>query len=85
MPTPRVDFLSPTKLKGFALPHTLDYPHIDNRYNNVQPPEPHNLRSGSLPPTTIDKVREEITELLRDKLGISMSSMGQSYRKPYVQ
>jgi hypothetical protein len=36
-----------------------------------------------LPPAAIDIVREEITRVFRDKLGVSMVPRGQSYRRPY--
>lgn len=84
MPTPRAKhFLAPRDLEGFTLPQTLDYYHIDNRHNNARPPKPHIVRSGPLTPAIMDKIWEEITKLFRDKLVISMSDLGSSYRKPY--
>jgi hypothetical protein len=40
-------------------------------------------RAGGLASAAIDIVREEIAGAFRDKLGVSMVSEGQSYRKPY--
>jgi hypothetical protein len=40
-------------------------------------------RAGGLAPAAIDIVREEITGVFRDKLGVSMVPRGQSYRRPY--
>jgi hypothetical protein len=40
-------------------------------------------RASGLAPAAIDIVREEITGVFRDKLGVSMVPRGQSYRRPY--
>jgi hypothetical protein len=40
-------------------------------------------RAGGLAPAAIDIVREEIAGVFRDKLGVSMVPVGQSYRRPY--
>jgi hypothetical protein len=40
-------------------------------------------RAGCLAPAAIDIVREEIAEVFRDKLGVSMVPGGQSYQRPY--
>lgn len=71
MPTPKAEhFSAHMDLEGLTLPQTLDYYHIDNRHNNARPPKPHIVRSGPLPPAIMDKIREEITKLFRDKLVI---------------
>ena len=31
----------------------------------------------------MEKIREEMTELFRDKFGVSVARVGQSYQKPY--
>jgi hypothetical protein len=31
----------------------------------------------------MEKIREEMTELFRDKLGVSVARVGKSYQKPY--
>jgi hypothetical protein len=31
----------------------------------------------------VERIRDEVAGMFRDKLGVSMSSTGQSYRKPY--
>jgi hypothetical protein len=40
-------------------------------------------KAGGLLPAAIDIVREEIAGAFRDKLGVSMVPVGQSYCKPY--
>jgi hypothetical protein len=44
---------------------------------------PHSPRSGGLPPNTMEKIREEMAELFRDRLRVSVARVGQSYQKPY--
>jgi hypothetical protein len=44
---------------------------------------PHSPRSGGLSPDAMDKIREEMAELFRDRLGVSVARLGQSYQKPY--
>jgi hypothetical protein len=39
--------------------------------------------AGGFPPPVINIVREEIARAFQDKLGVNMSHVGQSYRKPY--
>jgi hypothetical protein len=40
-------------------------------------------RVGGFPPAAIDIVREEIAGTFQDKLGVNVSHVGQSYRRPY--
>jgi hypothetical protein len=47
---------------------TFDCPTTEVRRNNNQPLEPHVPKTDGLPSATMDKVREEITELFWDKL-----------------
>jgi hypothetical protein len=54
------------------------------QHANFQPTPPmFDQRAGGLAMAAIDIVREEIAEVFRDKLGVSMVPGGQSYRKPY--
>ena len=39
--------------------------------------------SDGLRPGAMEKIREEMTELFRDKFGVSVARVGQSYQKPY--
>jgi hypothetical protein len=54
------------------------------QHTNIQTNSPIlDQRAGGLPPTAIDIVREEITVVFRDKLGVSIVPQGYSYRRPY--
>jgi hypothetical protein len=53
----------------------LDHPWAEARHNYVRPLEPHIMRVGPLPMATIDKIQEEIDELFKDRLEISMLDM----------
>jgi hypothetical protein len=47
---------------------------------------PHGLVGIGSPLTSLgamEKIREEMTELFRDRLGVSVARVGQSYQKPY--
>jgi hypothetical protein len=44
---------------------------------------PHNPRSGGLPPDAMEKIREEMAELFRDRLEVSVGRVGQTYQKSY--
>jgi hypothetical protein len=61
------------EVEGFPPPHTIGYPHIDNRHNNARLSKLHVSASGPIRPSTMDKIWEETTELFRDRLVISMS------------
>jgi hypothetical protein len=57
---------------------------VGRQQTNVQTTSPMiGQRAGGLPPAAIDIVREEIVEVFRDKLGVSMVHGGQSYQRPY--
>jgi hypothetical protein len=36
-----------------------------------------------MPPGIMEKIRKEMVELFRDRLGVSVVRVGQSYQKPY--
>jgi hypothetical protein len=55
----------------------------EGRHSNARPNEPHGPRSGGLPLDTMEKIREEMVELFRDRLRVSVARVGQSYQKPY--
>jgi hypothetical protein len=61
----------------------IDRSRQEGRHSNTQPNKPHSLGSGGLPPGVIEKIREEMTELFQDSLGVSVAKVGQSYQKPY--
>jgi hypothetical protein len=71
------------EVEWFPPPCTIDYPHTNSQHNNVRPSVLHISGSGPIPPATMDKIREVVAELFRDRLGISVSSSGSSYQKPY--
>jgi hypothetical protein len=61
----------------------IDRSRQEGRHNNARPNEPHSLGPGGLPPGAMEKIRKEMTELFRDRLGVSVARVGQSYLKPY--
>jgi hypothetical protein len=61
----------------------IDQSRQEGRHNNAQPNEPHSLGSGGLTAIAMDKIREEMAELFRGRLGVSVARVGQSYQKPY--
>jgi hypothetical protein len=61
----------------------IDQSRQEGQHNNARPNEPHSLGPDSLPPHAMDKIREEMVELFRDRLGFSVARVGQSYQKPY--
>jgi hypothetical protein len=61
----------------------FDRPWAESRHSDARPLESHIPRLRGWSPDVVDKLREEVAELFRDKLGVSVSGMGQSYRKPY--
>jgi hypothetical protein len=62
--------------------NVLDRP-WQGRHNNTCLNEPHSPGSGGLPPGAMEKIREEMVELFRDRIGVSVARVGQSYQKPY--
>jgi hypothetical protein len=61
----------------------IDRSRQEGRHNNARSNEPHSLGSGGLPPGAIEKIREEMAELFRDRIGVGVARVGQSYQKPY--
>jgi hypothetical protein len=55
----------------------------EGRHSNARSNEPHSLGFGGLPPDAMEKIREEMAELFRDRLEVSVARVGQSYQKPY--
>jgi hypothetical protein len=51
-------------------------------HKNARPNEPLQ-RTGGLPLGAMEKIWEEIAELLRERLNVSVSILEQSYQKPY--
>jgi hypothetical protein len=58
-------------------------PMQEGRHSNAQPNEPHLPRTGRLSPGAMEKIKEEMAELLRERLDVSVARSGQSYQKPY--
>jgi hypothetical protein len=69
--------------QGLIPEATFDHPGAEGRHKDNQPPKPHVLKTNGLPSVTLDEVREEISELFCDKLGVSVFDPGQSYQRPY--
>jgi hypothetical protein len=61
----------------------LGHPWEESRQNDVRQPEisTHKLNGG--PPDMVERIRDEVVGLFRDKLRVSVSGIGQSYQKPY--
>ena len=61
---------------------TFGYMWPNNQYVD---PSPFKATHGAdvLPSASLSKLREEIADILKDKLGISLSNTPSSYRKPY--
>jgi hypothetical protein len=57
-------------------------PWARGRHNETQAHTPLDQRTGELPPTAIDIVREEITGAFRDKLEVSMTHGGSHIENP---
>jgi hypothetical protein len=57
--------------------------HLGHPWEESQTPEisTHKLNGG--PPDMVERIRDEVVGLFKDKFGVSVSSIGQSYRKPY--
>jgi hypothetical protein len=87
--TPQQQYVSPSTYLNHNTPYnhrpidTINRSRQEGRYANARPNEPHNPGSGGLPPGAMEKIREEMTELFRDKFGVSVARVGQSYQKPY--
>jgi hypothetical protein len=86
--TPQQQYVSPSTYLNHNTPYnhrpiTIDRSRQEGRYANARANEPHNPVSSGLPPGAMEKIREEMTELFRDKFGVSVARVGQSYQKPY--
>jgi hypothetical protein len=57
-------------------------PWQESRHSNARPNEPLQ-RIGGLPPGATEKIREEMVEVLRERLGLSVAISGKSYWKSY--
>jgi hypothetical protein len=51
----------------------LDRPWQEGRHSNVRPNEPYLRRTGGLPLGAMEKIQEEMAELLRERLGVSVA------------
>jgi hypothetical protein len=87
--TPQQQYVSPSTYLNHNAPYnhrpinTIDRSQQEGRYANARPNEPHSPGFGGLPPSAMERIREEMTELFRDKFGVSVVRVGQSYQKPY--
>jgi hypothetical protein len=87
--TPQQQYVSPYTYLNHNAPYnhrpinTIDRSRQEGRYANARPNEPHSPGSGGLPPGAMESIREEMTELFRDKFGVSVAKVGRSYQKPY--
>jgi hypothetical protein len=87
--TPQQQYVPPPTYLNHSAPYdhrpinVLDRPWQEGRHNSARPNEPYSPGSGGLPPGAIEKIREEMAELFRDRLGVSVARVGQSYQKPY--
>jgi hypothetical protein len=61
----------------------LEHPWEESRQNDVRQPDisTHKLNGGPL--DVVERIRDEVVGLFRDKLSVSVSGIGQPYRKPY--
>lgn len=67
------------------IPETpFDHSRTERRHNDNQSPKPHVLNIGGLPSATMDEVREKIAKLFWNKIGVSLSSPGQSYQRSHL-
>jgi hypothetical protein len=69
--------------QGLIPEATFDHPGAEGWHKDNRPHKPHVLKTNGLPSVTLDEVWEEISELFRDKLGVSVFDIGQSYQRPY--
>jgi hypothetical protein len=61
----------------------IDRSRQKGRHSNARPNEPHSPGSGGLSPGAMEKIRKEMAELFRYRLGVSVARVGQSYQKLY--
>jgi hypothetical protein len=87
--TPQQQYVSPSTYLNHNAPYnhrpinTTDRSRQEGRYTNARPNEPRSPGSSGLPTGAMEKIREEMTELFRDKFRVSVARVGQSYQKPY--
>jgi hypothetical protein len=62
----------------------IDRSRQEGQHNNDRPNEPHNLGSDGLPPGAMEKIREDMAKLFRDRLEVSVARVGQSYQKHMI-
>jgi hypothetical protein len=87
-------FLAPRELERFTSHHTVvghdtdmpqesdaifDWLRVEGQHNDKWPPKPHGPRASGLPSGPMNKIQEELAELFRDKLGVSVSTPRHSY------
>jgi hypothetical protein len=53
----------------------IDRSRQEGRHSNARPNEPHIPGSGGPPPGAIEKISEEMAELFRDRIGVSVASV----------
>jgi hypothetical protein len=88
--TPQQQYVSPSTYLNHNAPYnhrpinTIDRSRQEGRYTNARPNDPHSPGSGGLPPGAMEKIREEMTELFRDKFGVSVARVGQSYQSHII-
>jgi hypothetical protein len=61
----------------------IEHPWEKSRQNDVRQPEISTHKLNGWSTNVVEKIRDEVVGLFRDKLGVSVSGTGQSYRKPY--
>lgn len=60
----------------------LERPQLKDLHNNARPPKTFILKLSGWLSDVVEKIREQVAGLFRDKLDVSVSSMRQSYQKP---
>jgi hypothetical protein len=61
----------------------LGHPYEESRQNNVSQPKISTHKFNGLLSDVMEKIRDEVPGLFRDKLGVSVLVIRQSYQKPY--
>jgi hypothetical protein len=83
--TPQQQYVLPPTYVNHNAPYDHWLINIINRsqqegwHSNARSNEPHNPRSGGLPPGATEKIREEMVDLFQDSLRVSVARVGQSY------
>ena len=82
--TSQQQYVSPPTYLNHNAPYShkpfniIDWSRQEGRYSNAWPNEPHSPSSGGLPPGAMEKIRKDMVELFRDRLGVSVARVGQS-------